>query len=930
MPQFDGEDEEKRAAPHLYGSGSAVGGTSATLVRVGNATNGAVYSVALASNELVVEELREELVKYSAIPIADQILLGGPPFARLDPRRTIAHYGLPADDKNVFLYDRRMLSSETSGAPPPHAQLRPVDIQLPSMPVSASEGSRLLSESSSPLLRALADYESHFQLQVNQSQALEQGAHANIQACEACTSELQVQSQAIGAAIANLEIFKVYVLPLYSMTNRFTPFWSDFEASSEKHVRLLTNFESYLSALSTVMLHPALATDERKTLYDCIPVEREREWAAQCEQSHAHVRTQVLRLQSLHDEICREVTAIVNSQEKSAREYTHALQELQEMKHLAASQAQITHKLNANLGIVMNKIAQTSAEVNPSATMFASTNALEVCRGIDELYQKQHDLLPAAQKIAGEINGRLAKIASAKSALYGLVSANLRQISLSQSKIRDFENSLAMLKEALIAQKKHFNELEHLEKLPESYAACLKEIARRLKYGQMFSDRIQSMAEELAQLREEEVQYREVFLRSFGQHLPRDFVSGLAEKPSHCEFRMRPFDQSLPLIEDVDDANASDDQAALDEIAAENFSIEEPQFGADSLHDSGFGGSQGSLDGKLNGNGGGMIGGLDVELLQKRCEELEARVSELTTELEQSKKSNMYFGSESGSISRSDLSKTSAREGDSSCEFPLVLALAATAGAMTSSSEADRSNLLEAELASTKQAQEEAEQEERRQKELLIAKLEIQDRTRREQLLQDSQAKLQHTVQSLQSTVGVYRPAFGSILTLLQLAVPSDPREMDSYVSSSTKTIETRLHELLASADAEKLLRQELERRQDEEVALTSVERDDATSDSFKISFRSFDVNDLALFLPTSAPGSDAQRVYLAFHLGCPHRFLSAESISSFSINGRYPDYVVGRIVLIDEQVADDANNPYGLQFGTTFYVLTVASLHES
>lgn len=45
---------------------------------------------------LIVEELRDELVKCSAIPAADQILLGGPPYARLDPRRSIAHYGLPA------------------------------------------------------------------------------------------------------------------------------------------------------------------------------------------------------------------------------------------------------------------------------------------------------------------------------------------------------------------------------------------------------------------------------------------------------------------------------------------------------------------------------------------------------------------------------------------------------------------------------------------------------------------------------------------------------------------------------------------------------------------------------------------------------------------------------------------------------------------
>ncbi|KAF1777522.1 hypothetical protein GQ600_5401 [Phytophthora cactorum] len=46
--------------------------------------------------------------------------------------------------------------------------------------------------------------------------------------------------------------------------------------------------------------------------------------------------------------------------------------------------------------------------------------------------------------------------------------------------------------------------------------------------------------------------------------------------------------------------------------------------------------------------------------------ELEAQVSELTAELEQSKKNLYYDGSGSESIARSDVSKTSAREGDSS------------------------------------------------------------------------------------------------------------------------------------------------------------------------------------------------------------------------------------------------------------------------
>lgn len=56
----------------------------------------ALLLVVVDDDRLIVEELRDELVKCSAIPAADQILLGGPPYARLDPRRSIAHYGLPA------------------------------------------------------------------------------------------------------------------------------------------------------------------------------------------------------------------------------------------------------------------------------------------------------------------------------------------------------------------------------------------------------------------------------------------------------------------------------------------------------------------------------------------------------------------------------------------------------------------------------------------------------------------------------------------------------------------------------------------------------------------------------------------------------------------------------------------------------------------
>ncbi|EGZ15965.1 hypothetical protein PHYSODRAFT_561675 [Phytophthora sojae] len=882
MAQHADEDEEHKARGDV-------------VVRVGDASTGAVHAVALVSANVVVEELREELARLSGVPVGEQILLCGPPFARLDPRRAVEYYGLPAEDKEVFLYDRRLLSQEAA-TPPPAMALTPVHAKLPSQPVASSEGSKMLSESSHPMMRALVEYEGYFQLQVSQSEALESGTCANITASERGAQELQVQERAIAAAVANLDLFKT------SMMKHFAPFWADFQATTDKHERLLSQFDSYIEALGTVELHPALATEERKTLYDCIPVEKEREWAAQCEQSHTHVRSQVLKLQQVHDDICKEVTEMMNAHAEACREYEEASAELEQMKALGSKQMSITSNLRDNLQYVLSSIEETSTIASGSNPMQASTNALDVCRRIDALYQGQQNMVPDAQKLVEDIIAHVHNIAAKKATTFARVHSTLRQISISQSKIRDFENSLAVFREALAAQKKHFHELEHLDKLPESYAACLKEISRRLKYGRMFSDRIQSMAEELAQLREDEVQHREEFLRSYGQHLPRDFVTGLAEKPSHCEFRMRPFDQSLPLIEDDEDDKDFDPFEEKDHPPSDEF-----------------------VDCEDHGSSSGSI--TNAELLQERCNELEARVAELTSELEQSKKNLYYNGSGSDSTSRSDMSKNSAREGESSCEFPLVLALAATAGGMTSSSEADRSNILDRELATVRRNIGSGADN----KDATIAKLEIQERSKREKQLKENQSKLQQTVKGLSSSVRSQRTSLAKLLKLLQL--PLEPQtvedeDVDAFVNANFDAVETRVKELLASAESEAMLQSELDQRRSE-FRLMESEQD--LNDSFKISFRSFSVNDLALFLPTSAPGSDAQRVYLAFHLGCPHRFLSEESISSFSNDGqRYPDYVVGRIVLIDEQTATEGNNPYALHLGTTFYVLTVTSLHES
>ena len=90
-----------------------------------------------------------------------------------------------------------------------------------------------------------------------------------------------------------------------------------------------------------------------------------------------------------------------------------------------------------------------------------------------------------------------------------------------------------------------------------------------------------------------------------------------------------------------------------------------------------------------------------------------------------------------------------------------------------------------------------------------------------------------------------------------------------------------------------------------------------------KISHTSFQVGDVGLFMPTGRE-QEGKRIYLAFHSGCPHRYLSPDCISGT------PDFVLGRIVLEEEFVAGEkgsVTNPFGLQVGTKYWVLTAETL---
>lgn len=113
---------------------------------------------------------------------------------------------------------------------------------------------------------------------------------------------------------------------------------------------------------------------------------------------------------------------------------------------------------------------------------------------------------------------------------------------------------------------------------------------------------------------------------------------------------------------------------------------------------------------------------------------------------------------------------------------------------------------------------------------------------------------------------------------------------------------------------------------------LTDSPLSSGSDNELKISLKSFAINDVALFFPTSKGD------YLAFNIGAPHHFLSEESKALIGQDTHFKKlYVLGRIVMKEtrrvgaEDEKQEVEHPKGLarQKGIQYHSLSVTSVAQ-
>jgi hypothetical protein len=310
--------------------------------------------------------------------------------------------------------------------------------------------------------------------------------------------------------------------------------------------------------LANIPLHPALVAIARASgrnmhsLLDTVPVERERAWAMQCQNSHQRL----VALFSDLEKAFNELGTTADRQEESKKDL-QAEQDVEDMWAEAQGDATKICTLQAQR---LEQLTSGHREVVKIITSAIHSDPNEIQNSfspLQELSNKSKDVVPSMSEDDNKLKLLMERVASAKTEAMKRMKIRLREISVAQSSIQRTLLSVGVLRDALTQQTENMVHLEHVSELANSYRHFLTELQRRRAYGKAVTASSIAMMERLASMRADEVKAREKFLRGPGRHLMPAFfdlfVPTLATPPPLFTPQL-PAMVELDTLPDVSDA----------------------------------------------------------------------------------------------------------------------------------------------------------------------------------------------------------------------------------------------------------------------------------------------------------------------------------------------------------------------------------------
>ncbi|KAL3532991.1 hypothetical protein ACH5RR_006512 [Cinchona calisaya] len=487
----------------------------------------------------LVEAVQRFLESVTGIQFNDQLLLCLD--MKLESKRPLSTYGLPSDDREVFLFNKARMRSNS---PSPDAeQVEIIDIPEPQVP-SSSYNPHPLDDASDPALKALSCYEIQFRYHFQYGHAIYSRTLAKMDSCERLSREQKVQERALDIAVRNLDHFYGMILQNYRDFEKF------YSQQHRRHTNLLTNFGRDIEKLRACKILPALQSASRRCLLDFVKEENLLKIVEDCSSSHKQFENKVSDFKQEFGELKRnaehlfscKASLLIGELETTIKEHQRYINEQKSIMQTLSKDVNTVKKL-----VDESLTGQLSSSLRPH-------DAVSVLGPMYDSHDK--NCLPRMQACDHAISKLLNFCQDKKNEMNNFMHNFMQKIAYIQYTIKDVRFKFSVFQEALNRQSDQFEHLRVVRGIGPSYRACLAEVVRRKATMKLYMGMAGQMAERLAAKREAEIRKREQFLRVNSLYIPRDILTlmGLYDTPNQCDVNITPFDTNLLDIDisDVD------------------------------------------------------------------------------------------------------------------------------------------------------------------------------------------------------------------------------------------------------------------------------------------------------------------------------------------------------------------------------------------
>ncbi|XP_047947539.1 autophagy-related protein 11-like [Salvia hispanica] len=500
------------------------------------AENGQSYKIECDEYTLV-ETVESFLESACGIPFSDQLLLCLD--SKLEPHRTLSAYKLPSDEREVFLFNKARMRSQSPYPEP--VQVDIFDIPDPSLP-SPSQNSLALDDASDPALKALPSYELQFRYHFHRGHAIYSRTQARFEACERLLEEQKVQEKALEIARGNLDHF-------YKMINQnYMDFMKCYSQQHRVHTNLLATFVRDKEKLRSIRVMPALQAANRKCLLDFVKEESLQKTWEDCSSLHKQFQTKVSEFKLEFGELRNNAEHLFL--DKASFLIKDLESSIRDRQQIITEQKSIMQALSKDVNTVKNLVDDCL-----SCQMSSSLRPHDAVSALGPMYDR-HDksYIPRMQACEGAISSLLDFCRDKKNEMNIFVHNFMQKIAYIQHKIKDVRYKFSVFHEALQRQDDHFEQLKVVHGIIPAYRACLAEVVRRKATTKIYMGMAGQLAEKLATERNAEVRRREEFIRAHSTFIPRDILAsmGLYDTPNPCDVNIAPFDSNLLDIDLVD------------------------------------------------------------------------------------------------------------------------------------------------------------------------------------------------------------------------------------------------------------------------------------------------------------------------------------------------------------------------------------------